>query len=150
MEHLTLLETLKSKSITLKIEDIEAIMDEELSKDPKEMDTDLIDLCVNAINESYDEKEASMNEGICKIPSKKNIWKKILSTAAILTLSIGIAIPVSAHYIDNETLNQIVQYIEDHFSINLSLGNRISTKHSDNTDYSPPQAVEVLTDNIML
>lgn len=150
MEHLTLLETLKSKSITLKIEDIEAIMDEELSKDPEEMDTDLIDLCVNAINESYDEKEASMNEGICKIPSKKNIWKKILSTAAILTLSIGIAIPVSAHYIDNETLNQIVQYIEDHFSINLSLGNRISTKHSDNNNALIQKLKTIGYENIIL
>ncbi len=146
MERLTLLETLKSKSMTLSIEDIEGIMDEELSKDPNEMDTDLIDLCANAINEAYAKKEASMKKGT----RKKNLWKKVLSTAAILTIFAGITLPVSAHYLDNGTLNQIVTYIENHFHINLSLGNQTSSKHSD-TNYTLIKQLENIGyENIIL
>ena len=42
MDRLTLLETLKSKSMTLSLEDIQGIMDEELNKNPEEMDLSLI------------------------------------------------------------------------------------------------------------
>lgn len=53
MDRLTLLETLKSKSMTLSLEDIQGIMDEELNKNPEEMDAELIDLCADVLDNAY-------------------------------------------------------------------------------------------------
>ena len=53
MDRLTLLETLKSKSMTLSLEDIQGIMDEELNKNPEEMDAELIDLCADGRSEEH-------------------------------------------------------------------------------------------------
>ena len=53
MDRLTLLETLKSKSMTLSFEDIQGIMDEELNKNPEEMDAELIDLCADVLDNAY-------------------------------------------------------------------------------------------------
>lgn len=50
MDRLTLLEILKSKSMTLSLEDIQGIMDEELNKNPEEMDAELIDLCADVLD----------------------------------------------------------------------------------------------------
>lgn len=53
MDRLTLLEILKSKSMTLSLEDIQGIMDEELNKNPEEMDAELIDLCADVLDNAY-------------------------------------------------------------------------------------------------
>lgn len=39
--------------------ELDEMIDEELSKDPDEMDTDLIDLCLNALNGKYDDEKTS-------------------------------------------------------------------------------------------
>lgn len=44
-----LIAALRSESVKMTAEDVRQIMAEELSKDPKEMDTDLIDLCAEAL-----------------------------------------------------------------------------------------------------
>lgn len=53
MNNDTLLETLKSDSMSFTLAEIEEMMDDELSKEPGEMDTKLIDICADIINKAY-------------------------------------------------------------------------------------------------
>ncbi len=48
-----LMKILEERDIMFTVEDIRELMDAELSKDPSEMDTELIDLCVAAIGNQY-------------------------------------------------------------------------------------------------
>lgn len=50
MNKKTLYEILSSKSEKLSSTDIEAILNDELDKHPDKMDTDLVDLCLIALN----------------------------------------------------------------------------------------------------
>ena len=53
MNNDTLLETLKSDSMSFTLAEIEEMMDDELSKEPGEMDTKLIDIWADIINKAY-------------------------------------------------------------------------------------------------
>ena len=59
--HRELLAVLKSDSFTLTLEEIEGLMDKELSKGPNEMDTELIDLCAATLEKAYSEIENNVN-----------------------------------------------------------------------------------------
>ena len=99
----SLLETLNSNKAKLTLEDIREIMDEELNKDPNEMDTDLVDMCIDILEEASENAQADENAEITK-PSgsgNKKVVKltRALLIAAIVTVFFSIAIPVSAGYI---------------------------------------------------
>lgn len=98
----SLLETLNSNKAKLTLEDIRTIMDEELNKDPNEMDTDLVDMCMDALEEAASKAQTDENTEIIK-PSgegSKKVFKltRALLIAAIVTVFFSIAIPVSAGY----------------------------------------------------
>ena len=134
----TLLETLNSNSMTMSRSDIEAIMYEELDKDPQDMDVELIELCAKVLDGTYPQP----------VPQKsirKNILRKALVTAAALIISVGIAFPVAAKYVHNETFNNIVQYVSGHFNLDLSKGKQTAINHSDTkADYLVRQNVDFL------
>ena len=58
-----LYEILNSKSETLSSAEIESILNEELDKSPQEMDTDLVDLCLEALN-LVDEKKLNNRKAV--------------------------------------------------------------------------------------
>lgn len=132
MDSKDLIQILKSEPLKFTYDEIEQMMDEELEKDPAEMDTDFIDLCANVLNQAIEaNKEKESNN---KSNNKKHIKIRILkiaAIAAILAITIGIAVPVAAKYVDNDTSDKIVQFYEDHFSINLKDGETDADKHSD-------------------
>lgn len=140
MDNLTLLETLKSKSMTFSLEEIQEIMDEELNKNPEEMDTELIDLCAEILDKVYfntqgetaasETESKSINENTKK-NSKGIKFRKVLLIAAIFIIITSIAIPVSARYVHNETSDKIVHFFSDHFKIDLRSGNKNAISHSD-------------------
>ena len=99
----SLLEILNSNKAKLTFEDIRTIMDEELNKDPEEMDTELVDLCMDVLSGAISKSEADENKGEAA-PSGTNTKKVIKLTRALLIAAIvavffSIAIPVSAGYI---------------------------------------------------
>lgn len=139
MDRLTLLETLKSKSMTLSLEDIQGIMDEELSKNPEEMDAELIDLCADVLDNAYFgtqgevitlENNSEENQDNTKTHAKRIKFSKVFLIAAVFIIIASIAIPVSARYVHNETSDKIVQFFSDHFKMDLREGNQNANYHS--------------------
>lgn len=106
----SLLETLNSNKAKLTLEDIRTIMDEELNKDPNEMDTDLVDMCMDILEEASENAQADENAEIIK-PSgsgNKRVIKltRALLIAAIVAVLFSIAIPVSAGYIKANRIDE--------------------------------------------
>lgn len=139
MDRLTLLEILKSKSMTLSLEDIQGIMDEELNKNPEEMDAELIDLCADVLDNAYFgtqdevitlENNSEKNQDNTKTHAKRIKFSKVFLIAAVFIIIASIAIPVSARYVYNETSDKIVQFFSDHFKMNLREGNQNANYHS--------------------
>lgn len=135
MDSKDLIQFLKSEPMKFTYEEIEQMMDEELEKDPAEMDTDFIDLCADTLNKAL---EANKNKELNKKSENKKHIKikimKIVAIAAIIIIIMGIAVPVAAKYVNNDTSDKIVQFYEDHFSINLRNGETGADKHSNNTE----------------
>lgn len=134
MDSKDLIQFLKSEPMKFTYEEIEQMMDEELEKDPAEMDTDFIDLCADTLNKAL---EANKNKELNKKSENKKHIKikimKIVAIAAIIIIIMGIAVPVAAKYVNNDTSDKIVQFYEDHFSINLRNAETDADKHSTNT-----------------
>lgn len=134
MDSKDLIQFLKSEPMKFTYEEIEQMMDEELEKDPAEMDTDFIDLCADTLNKAL---EANKNKELNKKSENKKHIKikimKIVAIAAIIIIIMGVAVPVAAKYVDNDTSDKIVQFYEDHFSINLRNAETGAGKHSNNT-----------------
>lgn len=134
MDSKDLIQFLKSEPMKFTYEEIEQMMDEELEKDPAEMDTDFIDLCADTLNKAL---EANKNKELNKKSENKKHIKikfiKIVAIAAIIIIIMGVAVPVAAKYVDNDTSDKIVQFYEDHFSINLRNAETGADKHSNNT-----------------
>ncbi|MCH5316066.1 MAG: hypothetical protein J1E81_09135 [Eubacterium sp.] len=112
MDKEILYEILNSKSEILSSVEIESILNDELDKSPEEMDTDLIDLCLDALN-TVDEE---------KLNKQKKTYRlgKILIAAAIFALVIGITIPVCAKLLNINVPDGIVAFYKDCFHVDLS------------------------------
>lgn len=107
-----LYDILNSKSETLSSAEIENIMNEELDKSTQDMDTDLIDLCLEALN-TVDEEKLNKKK-------KKYRFGKVLIAAAILVVVVSISIPVCAKYLDMNVPDGIVTLYKECFNIDIS------------------------------
>lgn len=107
-----LYEILNSKSETLSSAEIESILNEELDKSPQEMDTDLVDLCLEALT-SVDEKKLN------KRKHRLNI-SKVLIAAVIFVTAIVISIPVCAKYLSIDVPDGIVSLYRECLHIDIS------------------------------
>lgn len=161
MNNDTLLETLKSDSMSFTLAEIEEMMDEELNKDPSEMDTDLIDICADIINKAYAKvKEDSVslsiqNQKIAENASKENKIKrikfgKILLVAAIIAIICAIAVPVCAKFVHTEASDNIVRFFDNHFNIDLRKGDTDAGEYSDTNNDLVQQIQEAGIDNVIL
>lgn len=112
MNNETLYEILSSKSETLSSVEIESILNDELDKSPDEMDTDLVDLCMEAL---YTVDKKKLNNHKRKI----NI-SKILIAAVIFVTAILISIPVCAKFLNINVPDGIVTLYKDCFYIDIS------------------------------
>lgn len=141
--------------------EIEEMMDEELNKDPSEMDTDLIDICADIINKAYAKvKEDSVslsiqNQKIAENASKENKIKrikfgKILLVAAIIAIICAIAVPVCAKFVHTEASDNIVRFFDNHFNIDLRNGETDAGEHSDTNNDLVQQIQEAGINNVIL
>lgn len=86
MDSKDIIQFLKSEPMTFTYEEIEQMMDDELSKAPEEMDTDFVDLCADVLNNAVAESTKKK-----KIKNKRIKFTKILSCAVIIVAVLGIA-----------------------------------------------------------
>lgn len=116
MKKETFLAILKEESMIFTEKELMEMIDEELAKDPDEMDTDLIDLCLNALDGKYDDDEIrQLNSS-----SRKRIkLSKVLLIAAIIAAILGCTIPVCAKYLDLNVAAGTVNVTNDHFEVDM-------------------------------
>lgn len=113
---LKLKEILEEKEMKFTVADINALMDAELEKSPEEMNTDLVDLCADILNEVCNKREKTS----VKAPAKRRVKVgKILLVAAVVALLCAVAIPVGARFIPSEAADRIIEFCSDHFKIDL-------------------------------
>ena len=125
MTNKSIINNLKTKSIPFTLDEIREIMDEELEKDPSEMDTELIDLCADILVKAYNDIEETTKK------SNRKKFSKVLLIAAVVVIFIAIAIPVSAAFIHNGVSDKIVQVYSDYFHIDLRQGSTNANHYSD-------------------
>ena len=125
MNDSTLKEVLKVNFLSFSKEEIENIMEEELEKAPEEMDTELIDMCLDILmgepNEKADEDLAA-SPAVSDKKAKRINFKKGILVAAIITLLLSIAIPVSANVFNIDVPENILKIYEEFFKIDFEGG----------------------------
>ena len=118
-----IIQILKSEPDKFTYAEIEQMMDEELEKDPSEMDTDFVDLCADVLIKALSEhKEKETNT---KTENKKRIKiriAKIIAIAAVVAVIMSMAVTVFAKYVKNDASDEMVKYHDDHFSVDLQNG----------------------------
>ena len=133
MNDSTLKEVLKVNFLSFSKEEIENIMEEELEKSPEEMDTELIDMCLDILmgepNEKADEDLAAL-PAVSDKKAKRINFKKGILVAAIITLLISIAIPVSANVYNIDIPENILKIYDKFFDLDLT-----EKKQSERLDY---------------
>ena len=125
MNDSTLKEVLKVNFLSFSKEEIENIMEEELEKAPEEMDTELIDMCLDILmgepNEKADEDLAA-SPAVSDKKAKRINFKKGILVAAIITLLLSIAIPVSANVYNIDIPENILKIYEEFFALDFEKG----------------------------
>lgn len=130
MNKITLLEILKTKPFSFTLREIEEIMDEELSESPENMDTELIDLCVDILDRAYSKENDESKPNKPKIQKIKA--RKVFLIAAILILVLSLSISVSAKFFNIDASEKVVQFINNHFNVNLGNANTDADDYTDN------------------
>ncbi len=125
MNEKTLIEILKSEYMPFSQNEIEKIIDDELSKPIEEIDTELVDLCIDALD-----KKQHSNKSAKRI--KKPKFKKLLLSAAILAIIFSLALPVSAEYLNINASENIFNNEEK--EIDLREGKTKAAHHSDSSN----------------
>lgn len=122
MNDSTLKEVLKVNFLSFSKEEIENIMEEELEKAPGEMDTELIDMCLDILmgepNEKADENLA-VSPAVSDKKAKRINFKKGILVAAIITLLLSIAIPVSANVFNIDVPENILKLYGKFFDLDF-------------------------------
>lgn len=138
----TLIKILSEKSMPFSEKEIHEMLDAELEKDPAEMDTDFVDLCLDVLDGKYGEgyyvedndnddnnsdnadKDTDTDNGAedkKDKPNKKRIkFGKALLIAAVVTVTLACSITAGAKLVQINASDDTVTYNGDHFSINLN------------------------------
>lgn len=132
MDRETLLKIINIGSLPLSLEEIEKIMDEEMEKDPNEMDAALIELCADILEKAYFENGKPETSVESEKDKRKRIKLiRVLILAAIILILFSIAIPACAKYINSDVSDKIVKFYSDHFEIYLRGENNEAINYSD-------------------
>ncbi len=114
----TFLAILKEESMIFTEKELMEMIDEELAKDPDEMDTDFIDLCLDALDGKFDDEEIRQ---LNQQNSRKRLkLGKVLLVAAIIVTILGISIPVCAKHLSLNVAEGVVSVTGDHFEVDIN------------------------------
>lgn len=130
---------LKEKPMQFTFCEIQEIMECELNKEPEKMNTALIDLCADTIENGLNQQNGKHN--------KKIQLNKLILCAAIIIIIVSIAIPVAANYFSGSS---ILQEVEDGYEINLNNGSDSAINHCSNEHKIIRQFEEYNFKNIIL
>lgn len=109
---------LKTDSVSFSYAEIQKMLDEELEKSPEEMDTQLVDLCVDVLSRKNVPEPKQANK------HKKISVKKALLVAAVFISVAVLAIPVGANVLKLDDQDTIIRFVDDYILVNLSGGKR--------------------------
>lgn len=129
MKKITFYDILNTEPFKFTLREIEEMMDEELSKDPDEMDTDFIDICADVINRAHAEEDKRIEQEE-KLKAKKIKARRVLLIAAILILVLSLSLSASAKFFNIDASEKVVRFINNHFDVNL--GNANADDYTDN------------------
>lgn len=125
MNDSTLKEVLKVNFLSFSKEEIENIMEEELEKAPEEMDTELIDMCLDILMgepKKRADEDLAASPAVSDKKAKRINFKKGILVAAIITLLLSIAIPVSANVFNIDVPENILKIYEKFFDLDFERG----------------------------
>ncbi len=134
-----IISVLKEKPMQFTLSEIQKIMEYELSQEPEKMNTELIDLCADTIENGLNQQNGKN--------SKKIQLNKFILCAAIVIIIVSIAIPVTANYFSDSS---ILQEVEDGYEINLNNGADSAINHCSNAHKIIKQFEEYDFKNIVL
>lgn len=123
-----------TESVAFSSDEIQQLLDEELEKSPDEMDTQLVDLCIEALNR----QDIADNQKAKKY--KKTSPKKLLLVAAVVAILIALAIPVSAELPAIKSQGGVIKVLENYISVNLTGGKEYNLSQ-EFRDYDIPNYV---------
>lgn len=131
MKQITLYDILNTEPFKFTLREIEEMMDEELSKDPDEMDTELIDICADVINRAHAEEDKRIEQEEM-MKAKKIKVRKVFLIAAVLAFALSLSLSASAKFLNIDASEKVVQFINNHFNINLGNANTETDDYTDN------------------
>lgn len=107
------------------------MLDKELAKPPEEMDTELVDLCLDALDGKFDnipentvDDNTADNDCDAKSKNKKRVKiGRVLLIAAIVAIILGLSLTAGAKFLSIEASDDVVQYSDDGFNVNLKNSN---------------------------
>ncbi len=109
---------LKASSAEFSYEEIRNMLDEELEKPEEEMDSDLIELCIEALSRENTVENTDKTEGVANTKKKTNIRRIFLIAAIVAVLSI-VTVSAGADIFSIDTENGIVCIFGKQISLNI-------------------------------
>lgn len=116
----TFMAILKEESMIFTEKELMEMIDEELAKYPDEMDTDFIDLCLNALDGKYDDEEIERLNQQAPPSGKRFKLGRLLIVAAIIVVILAASVPVCAKYLNLNVAEGVVEVTEDCFNVDLN------------------------------
>ncbi|MBQ8504491.1 MAG: hypothetical protein IJ491_09500 [Clostridia bacterium] len=125
-------------------EEIEAIMQEEMDKSPEEMDLELIDLCLDALDGKFDhlKDEEKNSANVIDIHSSENQKfgrRTIVYIAAVVAMLATMTIFVCANHKDIDVPDGMVEFCQDYFTIDFGKFSAAQEEISKMTSTEPQQ-----------
>lgn len=105
---------LETSSAEFSYEEIQNMLDEELEKNEEEMDTDLIDLCIEVLSRESTEKTVSTDD-----TEKRNSIRRIFLIAAVVAVLSVLTVSASAEIFSVDTETGIVCIFGKQISLNI-------------------------------
>lgn len=131
MNKITLYDILNTEPIKFTLREIEEMMDEELSKDPDEIDTEFISICADVINKAHAEEDKRIEQEE-KLKAKKIKARKVLLIAAILVFVLSLSLSASAKFFNIDASEKVVKFFNNHFNVTLGNANTDADGYTDN------------------
>ncbi len=116
---------LRTSSVEFSYAEIEKMLNDELEKSTEEMDTELVELCIDVLSNYVNEGNKTFDEKVLPKKDKtgkKPIAKKIFLIAAIVSVILTLSITVSANIFDIDLPEEMVKIFGDRILLNLSGG----------------------------
>lgn len=114
---------LRTSSVEFSYAEIEKMLNDELEKSTEEMDTELVELCIDVLSNYVNEGNKIFDEEVLPKKAKnrkKSIVKKIFLVAAIVSVILTLSITVSANIFDIDLPAEMVKIFGDRIILNLS------------------------------